>query len=125
METSMFKMGDRCACTTVSSYASLSYSRDGTRLAAGSTDGARLFDAATGEEVFSFDMPASDLAFLPDGERLLAVGVDKAVVFRAPPLVEFRNCDWLAEKPSQEATDYPGPHIPGVRFAPPPSGGRR
>ena len=43
---------------TATSYTSLSYSRDGTRLAAGSTDGAKLFDAATGEEVFLFEMPS-------------------------------------------------------------------
>jgi WD40 repeat protein len=98
-------------------YSSLSYSRDGTRLAAGSTDGARLFDAATGEEVLSFEMPASALAFLPDGEKLLAVSSDRAVVFHAPPLAEFQNCDWLKEKPSQEAPDYLGPRPPGVRFA--------
>jgi len=100
-------------------YSSLSYSRDGTRLAAGSTDGARLFDAATGEEVLSFEMPASALAFLPDGEKLLAVSSDRAVVFRAPPLAEFRDCDWLKESASQEASDYPGPRPSGSKFAPP------
>ena len=107
---------------TATSYTSLSYSRNGTRLAAGSTDGAKLFDAATGEEVFFFEMPASQLAFLPDGERLLAVSADRAVVFRAPLLAEFQNCDWLKESPSQEASDYLGPRPRGVRFAPPRTG---
>jgi len=100
------------------SYTSLSYSRDGTRLAAGSGDEARLFDAGTGDELLSFQPHGLKLAFLPDRQRLLAVGSEAASVLRAPPLEEFRDCAWLKEKPSQEPSEYPGPRPKGWKFAP-------
>src|SRR5262249_31463109 len=92
-------------------YSSLAFSPDGARLAAASDKEAKMFDSATGEEVFSFKQPSLRLAFTRDGQKLLAVNSKEAFVLDAPPLSELQF-GWLKEKPSQEAPPYlvPNPH---------------
>jgi WD40 repeat protein len=89
-------------------YNSLSFSPDGTRLAAGSDGEGKLFDTTTGQAVLSFSQPGLKLAYARDGDQLLAVHREGASVLRAPPLDKLR-LDWLKEKPSQEAPAYLGP----------------
>jgi WD40 repeat protein/serine/threonine protein kinase len=89
-------------------YNSLSFSRDGSRLAAGSEGESKLFDTASGQAVLSFKQHGLKLAFARDGEKLLAVHSEGASVFHAPAL-EKLQFDWLKEKPSQEAPPYLGP----------------
>ena len=89
-------------------YTSMSFSPDGSRLAAGSEGESKLFDTASGQTVLSFKFPGLKLAFARDGERLLAVHGEGASVFHAPAL-EKLQFDWLKEKPSQEAPPYLGP----------------
>ncbi len=89
-------------------YNSLSFSPDGSRLAAGSDGESKLFDTTTGQAVLSFKQSGLKLAFARDGERLLAVHREGASVFRAPAF-EKLQFDWLKEKPSQEAPPYLGP----------------
>src|SRR5205814_139819 len=89
-------------------YNSLSFSPDGSRLAAGSEGESKLFDTATGQAVLSFKQPGLKLAFARDGERLLAVHSEGASVFQAPSF-EKLQFDWLKESPSQEAPPYLGP----------------
>ena len=89
-------------------YHSLSFSPDGSRLAAGSERESRLFDVATGQAILSFKQHGLKLAFARDGERLLAVHSKGASVFRAPSF-EKLQFDWLKEKPSEEAPPYLGP----------------
>jgi WD40 repeat protein/serine/threonine protein kinase len=91
-------------------YDSLSFSPDGSRLAAGSGGVSKLFDVATGQAVLSFPQPGLKLAFARDGERLLAVHSEGAFVFHAPSLNKLQF-DWLKEKPSQEAPPYLGPDL--------------
>ena len=90
-------------------YNSLSFSPDGSRLAAGSEGESKLFDVATGQVVLSFKQRGLKLAFARDGERLLAVHGEGASVFHAPAF-EKLQFDWLKEKPSQEARPYLGPN---------------
>jgi WD40 repeat protein len=89
-------------------YNSLSFSPDGSRLAAGSEGESKLFDTASGQVVLSFKQRGLKLAFARDGERLLAVHGEGASVFHAPAL-EKLQFDWLKEKPSQEPPPYLGP----------------
>jgi serine/threonine protein kinase/WD40 repeat protein len=89
-------------------YTSLSFSPDGSRLAAGSEGESKLFDTATGQAVLSFKQAGLKLAFARDGESLLAVHSEGASVFHAPALDKLRF-DWLKEKPSQEVPAYLGP----------------
>jgi len=89
-------------------YNSLSFSPDGSRLAAGSEGESKLFDTATGQAVLSFKQGGLKLAFARDGERLLAVHSEGASVFHAPSF-EKLQFDWLKEKPSQEVPPYLGP----------------
>ena len=89
-------------------YNSLSFSPDGSRLAAGSEGESKLFDVATARAVLSFKQHGLKLAFARDGERLLAVHSEGASVFQAPSF-EKLQFDWLKEKPSQEAPPYLGP----------------
>jgi len=89
-------------------YTSLSFSPDGSRLAAGSEGESKLFDTASGQAVLSFRFPGLKLAFARDGERLLAVHSEGALVLQAPSF-EKLQFDWLKEKSSQEAPPYLGP----------------
>jgi WD40 repeat protein len=89
-------------------YNSVSFSPDGSRLAAGSEGESKLFDTATGQAVLSFKQHGLKLAFGLDGERLLAVHSEGASVFQAPSF-EKLQFHWLKEKPSQEAPPYLGP----------------
>jgi WD40 repeat protein len=89
-------------------YNSLSFSPDGSRLAAGSDGESKLFDVATGQGVLSFKQQGLGLAFTRDGERLLAVHREGALVLQAPSFDKLQF-DWLKEKPSQEAPPYLGP----------------
>jgi WD40 repeat protein len=100
-------------------YTSLSYSPDGTRLAAGSMGEAGIFDSTTGETVLALNQRGLKLAFLPDGERLLAVSSQGAKVLEAPPLKSFQSVGWLREQPSLEPPEYVGPRPAGVLFAEP------
>ena len=92
----------------LSEYNSLSFSPDGSRLAAGSEGESKLFDTASGQAVLSFKHQGLKLAFARDGERLLAVHSEGASVFHAPSF-EKLQFDWLKEKPSQEVPPYLGP----------------
>jgi WD40 repeat protein len=91
-------------------YTSLSFSPDGSRLAAGSQGESKLFDTARGQTVLSFKFPGLQLAFARDGERLLAVHREGAFVFHAPAL-ETLQFDWLMERPSGEPPAYLGPNF--------------
>ena len=89
-------------------YISLSFSPDGSRLAAGSEGESKLFDTASGQVVLSFKDRGLQLAFARDGERLLAVLGEGASVFCAPAF-EKLQFDWLKERPFGEAPAYLGP----------------
>ena len=89
-------------------YNSLSFSPDGSRLAAGSEEESKLFDVATGQVILSFKQRGLKLAFARDGERLMAVHGEGASVFHAPPF-EKLQFNWLKERPSGEAPPYLGP----------------
>ena len=89
-------------------YNSLSFSPDGSRLAAGSEGESKLFDTATGQAVLSFKQHGLKLAFARDGERLLVVHREGASVLQAPSFEQL-EFDWLKEKPSQVAPPYLGP----------------
>ena len=89
-------------------YHSLSFSPDGSRLAAGAEGESRLFDTATGQVVLSFKQPGLKLAFARDGESLLSVHGEGASVLLAPSLDKLRF-DWLKERPSEEIQPYLGP----------------
>lgn len=91
-------------------YNSLSFSPDGSRLAAGSDGEGKLFDTTTGQAVLSFKQSGLKLAFARDGERLLGVHREGAFVFHAPAFDKLQF-DWLKEKPSQEAPPYLGPDV--------------
>jgi WD40 repeat protein len=101
-------------------YHSLSFSRDGSRLAAGSEGESKLFDTASGQPILSFKQRGLKLAFARDGERLLAVHSEGASVFHAPSF-EKLQFHWLKEKPSQEAPPYLGPESNYSRPDRPPS----
>ena len=90
-------------------YDSLSFSPDGSRLAAGSEGESKLFDTASGQAVLSFRFPGLKLAFARDGEKLLAVHGEGASVFHAPAF-EKLPFDWLKERPSGKAPAYLGPN---------------
>ncbi len=89
-------------------YTSLSFSPDGSRLAAGSEGEAKLFDTASGLAVISFPWRGMKLAFSRDGERLLAVHEREAFVLHAPALDQL-TFDWLREVPSAVEPPYRGP----------------
>ncbi len=89
-------------------YNSLSFSPDGSRLAAGSEGESKLFDTATGQAILSFKQHGLKLAFARDGTRLLAVHSEGASVFHAPSFDKLQF-DWLKEKPYQEVPPYLGP----------------
>jgi WD40 repeat protein len=89
-------------------YTSLSFTPDGSRLAAGSEGESKLFDTATGQAVLSFKQHGLKLAFGRDGERLLAVHSEGASVLHAPSF-EKLQFDWSKERPSTEAPPYRGP----------------
>ena len=92
----------------LSQYNSLSFTPDGSRLAAGSYGESKLFDVATGQVILSFKQHGLQLAFARDGERLLAVYHEGASVFQAPSFDKLQF-DWLKEQPSREAPPYLGP----------------
>jgi WD40 repeat protein len=94
---------------TLTFYSSLAFSPDSSRLAAASDQEAKMFDTATGQEVFSFKQPGLQLAFTRDGEKLLAVNRKAAFVLHAPPLAQLQF-SWLKEKPSQDPPPYLGPN---------------
>ena len=100
-------------------YNSLSFSRDGSRLAAGSEGESKLFDTATGQAVLTFKDRGLKLAFARDGERLLAVHREGASVFHAPAF-EKLQFDWLKVRPSGEPPAYFGPDTNYVRPDRPP-----
>ena len=89
-------------------YNSLSFSPDGSRLAAGSEGESKIFDTATGQTVLSFKAHGLNLAFARDGERLLGVYREGAAVFHGPAL-EKVHYDWLKVQPSEAAPPYLGP----------------
>jgi WD40 repeat protein len=95
-------------------YSSLSFSPDGSRLAAGSDGESKLFDVATGQAILSFKQYGLKLAFARDGERLLAVRSEEASVYHAPAF-ENLQYDWLRGKPSQGIPPYLGPEPGYVR----------
>jgi len=88
-------------------YNSLSFSPDGSRLAAGSEGESKLFDTASRQVVLSFRFPGLQLAFARDGERLLAVHGEGASVYYAPAF-EKLQFDWLKAQPSDAAPPYLG-----------------
>src|ERR1051325_4430962 len=90
-------------------YTSMSFSPDGSRLAAGSEGESKLFDTASGQTVLSFKFPGLKLAFARDGESLLAVHREGAFVFHAPALKNLQF-GWLKERPSEEPPAYLGPN---------------
>jgi serine/threonine protein kinase/WD40 repeat protein len=83
-------------------YNSISFSPDGSRLAAGSEGESKLFDVVTGQAILSFKQRGLKLAFARDGERLLAVHSEGASVFHAPA-VQKLQFGWLKQRPSGEA----------------------
>lgn len=89
-------------------YVSLSFSPDGSRLAAGSEGESKIFDTATGQVVLSLQKPGLQLAFARDGESVLAVHTEGASVLRAPTFQRLQF-DWLKEQPSEEPPPYMGP----------------
>ena len=91
-------------------YTSMSFSPDGSRLAAGSEGESKLFDTASGQTVLSFKFPGLKLAFARDGESLLAVHREGAFVFHAPALKKLQF-GWLKERPSEEPPAYLGPNF--------------
>jgi WD40 repeat protein len=92
----------------VTLYTSLSFSPDGSRLAAGSEGERKLFDVASGQVVLSFKDPGLQLAFARDGERLLAVHGEGAFLFHAPAFDKLQF-DWLKQRTSEEPPAYLGP----------------
>jgi len=92
----------------LSQYNSLSFTPDGSRLAAGSYGESKLFDVATGQVILSLKPHGLQLAFARDGERLLAVYREGASVLQAPSFDKLQF-DWLKEQPSREAPPYLGP----------------
>ncbi len=90
-------------------YNSLSFSPDGSRLAAGSEGESKMFDTATGQVVLSLRSTGLMLAFGRNGENVLAVSDATASVLHAPPLEKLRF-DWLKERPSDEPPPYLGPN---------------
>jgi len=98
----------------VTRYTSLSFSPDGTRLAAGSEGEGKLFDTATTQVVLSFHEHGLKLAFARDGEKLLAVHEAGASMFHAPAIGKLQF-DWLKTAPSAEAPPYRGPDPNYVR----------
>ena len=95
-------------------YNSLSFSPDGSRLAAGSEGESKLFDTASGQAVLSFKDRGLKLAFARDGESLLAVHREWASVFHAPA-IEKLQFDWLKKRPSSEPPAYLGPNFDYAR----------
>ncbi|MGE3313327.1 MAG: WD40 repeat domain-containing protein [Limisphaerales bacterium] len=93
---------------SMATYHSLSFSPDGTRLAAGSDGESKLFDTATGQTVLSFRLPGLKLGFTQDGERLLAVHRLGASVFHAPPFQKLQF-DWMRTPPTQDPPPFRGP----------------
>jgi WD40 repeat protein len=97
----------------LTSYLSLSFSPDGSRLAAGMSEEGKIFDTTSGQEVLSFHT-AGLLAFARDSQRLLAVKGVAASALNAPPFAEVQF-DWLNERPSGEIPLYRGPDPDYVR----------
>src|SRR5690242_9293143 len=98
----------------VTQYTSLSFSPDGSRLAAGSEGESKLFDTASGEVVISFKDHGLQLAFAGDGEKLLAVHGEGAFLFHAPALEKLQFV-WLKDRPSEEPPAYLGPNVSYTR----------
>ena len=105
-------------------YNSLSFSPDGSRLAAGSEGESKIFDSSTGQEVFSFKEHGLYLAFARDGRSLVAVHAKGAFVLEAPDLGNI-VFPWLREKPSREPGPYLGPRPDYERPELPSSAGPR
>jgi WD40 repeat protein len=82
---------------TLTTYSSLSFSPDATRLLASDDQAIRLFDTATGQLVLSLNEPRSKVAFTRNGQGLLGVRSDRAFMLHAPP-VGALQFDWLAER---------------------------
>ncbi|MGW4907881.1 hypothetical protein [Streptomyces sp. NPDC004270] len=82
----------------------ITYSPDGTILAAASSERVHVYDAATGEELHRLDRGAHRLAFHPDGTHL-AVARDVVVLWnlaagdQAPALAEEANPTGIAFSP--------------------------
>src|SRR5262249_31313313 len=58
---------------------SMAFSPDGRRIAVGGSEGLRLFDAQTGEQLLDFmraRLPVHGLSFSPDGQRLATVSAE-------------------------------------------------
>ncbi|MBL9174262.1 MAG: protein kinase [Verrucomicrobiales bacterium] len=89
-------------------YDSLSFSADGSRLAAGADGESRLLDTTTGQTVLQFTQRGLRLAFTRDSEELLAVHPGGTWRLRVPPLNDLK-AGWLRENPSQEPPPYLGP----------------
>ena len=89
-------------------YTSLSFSPDGTRLAAGSDGESKLFDIASGQVVLSFQERGLMLSFARDGERLLTVHETGASMLHAPPKDQLQF-EWLRTAPSEEPPPFRSP----------------
>lgn len=94
-----------------STYLSVSYSKDGTRLAVGSREEAKVFDAVTGEEIIAFDIRNAQLTFLENGEDLLCLQPNKVSILNAPQLRSFKEGTFM-ETTSDQIPPYNGPPPP-------------
>jgi WD40 repeat protein len=81
---------------TLTSYNSVSFSSDGTRLIATDEKTATLFDAATGERLLAFNFSGLQTAFVRNSDGLLAVNTNRSMIFHAPSLEKLRF-DWLRD----------------------------
>ncbi|MCC6233817.1 MAG: protein kinase [Verrucomicrobiales bacterium] len=101
-------------------YNSLSFSPDGTRLAAGSESSSMLFDVPSGQGVLTFPERGTRMAFLHEGQRLLVQHSTGARMLRAPP-VEDLQFDWLKVQSSDAPPPFRGPNPDYVRPDRPPT----
>jgi hypothetical protein len=81
---------------SLTQYNSISFSTDGTRLAASDAQSVSIFDTVTGKRVMALNLAGTQVAFARQGNGLLAVGPDRAFMLDAPPLETLRF-PWLTE----------------------------